>query len=173
MVEDTLEVLIRSATVDDAARIARVHVASWREAYAGLVPADYLAALDVDRRAEQWAAALADVPRGASVWVAEEAGEVLGFAYLGPSRDEDAERATMEIYSIYLEPAAWGRGVARELMRTVLASLADGTTVTLWTLEGNERASRFYRRHGFQPDGVERLEEIGGEHLTEARYRRG
>ncbi len=173
MVEDTLEVLIRSATVDDAARIARVHVDSWREAYAGVVPAEYLAALDADRRAEWWRAELAEIPRGASVWVAEEGRELLGFAYLGPSRDEDAERTTMEIYSIYLEPSAWGRGVARELMRTVLGTVPDRVPVTLWTLGGNERAGRFYRRHGFQPDGVERLEELGGEHLTELRYRRG
>ena len=173
MVEDTLEVLIRAADVSDAERIARVHVSSWREAYADLVPAEYLDGLDVAERARDWAEHLENPPRGSSTWVAAEGDAVLGFAALGPSRDEDADRSTLEIYAIYLEPSAWGRGVARDLMRTVLSSVPAGGVVTLWALDGNERARHFYRRNGFQPDGVERIEEIGGRPLTEIRYRRG
>lgn len=173
MVEDTLEVLIRAATASDAAQIARVHVDSWREAYADVIPAEYLDSIDVAERAETWRERLAGPSRGLSIWVAEEGAEVLGFACLGPSRDEDADRSTLEIYAIYLEPSAWGRGVARELMRTVLASVPAGAVVTLWVLGANERARHFYRRHGFQPDGVERVEEYGGTPLTEIRYRRG
>jgi len=40
-----------------------------------------------------------------------------------PSRDEDARRGEIEVYSIYLEPSTWGHGVARELMRTVITEL--------------------------------------------------
>ena len=43
---------------------------------------------------------------------------------------------------------------------------------SLWVLADNERARRFYKRHGFEPDGVEKIEEIGGKPLTEVRYRR-
>ena len=39
-------------------------------------------------------------------------------------------------------------------------------------LAANERARHFYRRHGFQPDGVERYEDVGGDDLLEMRYRR-
>lgn len=173
MVEDTLEVLIRVATVSDAAEIARVHVDSWREAYEGVVSADYLASIDVDARAQMWRERLASGSRNLSIWVAEEDGAILGFACLGPSRDEDADRSTLEIYAIYLEPSAWGRGVARELMRTVLGAVPVGAVVTLWVLDANERARHFYRRNGFQPDGVERLDEIDSQHLKEIRYRRG
>src|SRR5665647_3595767 len=49
MVEDVTEVLIRPATVSDARQIARVHIASWREAYADVIADVYLAHLDVDR----------------------------------------------------------------------------------------------------------------------------
>jgi ribosomal protein S18 acetylase RimI-like enzyme len=45
--------------------------------------------------------------------------------------------------------------------------------VTLWVLADNERARHFYRRHGFQADGVERIDEVGGAELLEVRYRRG
>jgi len=173
MVEDTLEVVIRAASPSDAEQIARVHVDSWREAYAGVIPAEYLDSIDVAARADMWRGRLRGEPRGLSIWVAQEGDEVLGFACLGPSRDEDADRSTLEIYSIYLEPSAWGRGVARELMRTVLATVPAGGVVTLWVLDANERARHFYRRNGFQPDGVERLDEIGGQHYKEIRYRRG
>ena len=38
--------MIRSAQPSDAAGIARVHVRSWQQAYAGLMPAEYLDALE-------------------------------------------------------------------------------------------------------------------------------
>lgn len=173
MVDDLLEVLIRPAVVEDAAPIAEVHVASWRQAYAGVVADDYLGAIDVEARAERWRQQLASPEPDAHVWVAEEEGRVVGFASLGPSMDEDAGRDTMQIYTIYLEPHAWGQGIARELMRTVLAAVPNGAPVTLWVLEANERARHFYRRNGFNPDGVERLEPIGGAQHREVRYRRG
>src|SRR5690606_3327240 len=116
------ETTIRPAVLGDAAAIAKVHIASWQEAYAGIVPAEILDNLDVQRREEQWRAHLQDAERESiRIWVAEREGEIVGFASFGPSRDEDADRHTWELYAIYLTPEAWGRGVARELMRTVLA----------------------------------------------------
>jgi RimJ/RimL family protein N-acetyltransferase len=176
MVDDVGEALIRPATVDDAEQIAAVHIASWREAYAGAVPEDYLASLDQGERAEAWRAQLGDAERSElKVWVGEDAEDehVVGFASLGPSRDEDADRSTLEIHTIYLEPSAWGQGVARRLMRTMLEHVPDGARVTLWVLASNDRAAHFYRRHGFVPDGIERLSTYGDERLTEVRYVRG
>ncbi|HEY3436958.1 MAG TPA: GNAT family N-acetyltransferase [Actinotalea sp.] len=173
MVDELPDVTIRPATPQDADQIAAVHVASWREAYSGVVAEDYLAHLDVAARAERWRTQLTEDSRRVKVWVAEDEGHIVGFASLGPSLDDDAERDTLQIYTIYLEPASWGRGVARELMRTVLAAVTPGVPVTLWVLEANERARHFYRRHGFNPDGVERLEEIGAAQYREIRYRRG
>ena len=70
---------------------------------------------------------LADAQSGEKkVWVAldDEDARITGFASVGPSRDEDADRTTLEIYTIYLEPSVWGHGVARDLMRTILAEPA-------------------------------------------------
>src|SRR5665648_632701 len=133
MVEDVAEILVRPATVSDARQIARVHIASWREAYADVIADEYLEHLDVAAREEEWRSTLADLDRSASVWVAQEDDEVLGFASLGPSRDEDADRTTVEIYTIYLEPSAWGRGVARELMRTVAGRIRTSVTSSTMT----------------------------------------
>ncbi len=171
MQDDLPEVTIRPAGVEDAAAIAAVHVASWRQAYAGEVPAERLDALDTEAWARQWRERLEHRP--GSVLVAEDQGHVVGFLGHGASRDEDAMPGTVEIDAVYLEPSAWGHGAARDLMRTALGELPDGTVVTLWALASNERARHFYRRHGFQPDGVERMDEVGGASVLEVRYRRG
>jgi len=173
MGEQLGEVTIRTADVDDAAEIARVHVASRRGAYAGIVSADYLAALDPAARVPEWAEYLRVGPEeGVRTWVAWSDSQALGFASLGPSRDEDSSRGEQEIYSIYLDPGMWGHGVARNLMRTILAEVPPAIRVSLWVLSDNERARHFYRRHGFFADGTERLQEFGGEELLEVRFRR-
>ena len=174
MAEQIEELTIRAAGPADAAAIAGVHVRSWQEAYVGIVSATYLDSLDPQVAAERWAHHLEHGPAdGVRTWLAQDGGRLLGFASVGPSRDEDAGRGDLEIYSIYLDPGTWGHGVARELMKTLIAEAGDRTPLTLWVLAANERARHFYRRHGFQPDGVERYEDVGGEELLEVRYRRG
>lgn len=174
MVEHIGEVTIRPATTDDAAAIAQVHVRSWQEGYAGIVPDDHLRALDPAQRAARWADHLAHGPEDhVRTLVAVSDGRVLGFASYGPGRDEDARRGEREIYSIYLDPGTWGHGVARDLMRAVIAEVGEQTPLSLWVLADNARARHFYRRHGFAHDGVERLESFGGVDLLEVRYRRG
>ena len=75
MVEQLDEVTIRVATEGDAAGIARVHVRSWQEAYAGIVPDAYLASLDADERTAQWGRYLREGPREEiRTWVAAVAG---------------------------------------------------------------------------------------------------
>ena len=58
-------------------------------------------------------------------------------------------------------------------MDRVLAKvkMAGYTCITLWVLEANARARRFYHRAGFAPDGARHvLDDLGG--VTEIRYRR-
>ena len=56
--------VVRDARPEDAAEIGPVHVQVWREAYAGLMPADYLAALDPQASAGRWAKTLAQPADG-------------------------------------------------------------------------------------------------------------
>jgi len=164
------DVTIRPATPQDAGAIARIHIASWREAYAGIVPDEYLASLDEDAREERWTAILSDEP--SRTWIARVAQRTVGFASIGPSRDEDAEPGDLELYSIYLDPESWGRGVARDLMRTILSEVPETTPMSLWVIADNGRAQHFYKRHGFAADSIERLEQYGDKSVTEVRYRR-
>ncbi|RYV50254.1 GNAT family N-acetyltransferase [Pengzhenrongella frigida] len=173
MSETLGEVTIRPAEVADAPEISRVHTASWQEAYAGIVPAEYLDSLDPKNREPMWTEHLRNGPRdGVLTWIALSGDHALGFASLGPCRDEDAARNEQEIYSMYLDPGMWGKGVARDLLRTVLGEVKPPVPVSLWVLADSERGRHFYRRHGFFPDGTERLRDVGGQDLLELRYRR-
>lgn len=168
--------LIRRAEPADARAIAAVHVRSWQAAYAGLMPQDHLDALTPAMRVPLWDRVL----RGASsprteVLVAEVEGVVAGFAGFGPGRDEDVDpESVAEVSTLYSVPEVWGTGVGRGLVTAVLDALAPAgyAQVTLWVLDTNVRARRFYERAGWRPDGAVQRDESDGFPLTEVRYRR-
>lgn len=54
------EIRIRSATLDDAAGIAEVHVASWRWAYTGLLPQAAIDQRTFERRLAHWSRVLTE-----------------------------------------------------------------------------------------------------------------
>ncbi|MEN0084297.1 MAG: GNAT family N-acetyltransferase [Leifsonia sp.] len=156
---------VRRATVADAAAIARVHVASWREAYADVMPADFLASLDEDQRAESWRRILQDGRTDA--FVAERDGEIVGWATASEGRDDDAPRPR-ELEGIYLLAAAHGSGAAQLLLD---AAVGDAPAY-LWMLDGNARAESFYRRNRFARDGATSTYLIAGTPLPTVRLTR-
>ena len=161
----------RIATPDDARAIAEIHVASWQEGYRGQLPDSYLKSLSVDARETRRAQALRD---GASVLLAERAGKPIGFVSYGPSRDDDAPETGAEIYSLYVHPDAWSTGIGQQLHDGALTALGTSgwTAVTLWVLTSNDRARRFYSRHGWKPDEATKVVELDGVTLSETRYKR-
>ena len=82
--------------------------------------------------------------------MAELDGRVIGFASIGPSRDDDDGTGHRELWGLYLHPDHGGAGHGRTLhARAVRAlSTAGAPTATLWVLSGNQRARRFYEQHG-------------------------
>jgi GNAT superfamily N-acetyltransferase len=170
-----VDMRVRRAEVEDAAAIARVHVGSWQVAYRGLIPQDYLDRLDPRQRREGWARGLAasQWPRSGTL-VAEGDDGIVGFIHIGPSRDDDADPTVGEVAAIYALPAVWGAGVGRGLMDAALAGLGQAgyAQATLWVLETNARARRFYAAAGWRPDGAVKVDATRGFPLSEVRYRR-
>jgi len=161
----------RDAAVEDALAMARVWVAAWQAAYAGLMPAEYLAGLDAD-------AALPAFERGfgASVLVLEQDGDIVGFSGYGASRDPEAGPQTGEVMAINFHPSCWRRGLGRELLRETEKRLAERgfSEATLWVLHGNARARQFYEALGWRIDGAEKHDDrLTGFALHEVRYRVG
>ncbi|EHK88143.1 N-acetyltransferase family protein [Saccharomonospora azurea] len=166
-------VAVRFASLADAEAIGRIHVESWRAAYARLLPADFLAGLSIAQRQAAWRRQLTAGESAAPVVVVTEGGTVTGFACVSASRDEDASAGTGELQSLYLDPAMWGRGLGRRLHASALAVLREGGCLraTLWVLEGNARARRFYERAGWAEEGAAKVDRIAdGPLLREVRY---
>ena len=136
---------IRVATLQDAGAIARVHVESWRTTYAGIVPAEYLASLDVGQREVSWREWL---PLDIDVFVAEVDGEVVGFVGGGAIR-EPVEGVDAELFAIYLLRDAQRRGIGMALLKRLAGSLkARGyRSMMAWVLEDNS-SGEFYSRSG-------------------------
>ena len=161
---------VRVATPADAGSIARVHIDSWRTTYAGVVPAEYLANLSYERRESRWYETLTANQPAECIFVAEEGGNVVGFASGGPERDGDVTYRG-ELYTVYLLEEHQNRGLGRRLVSAVAQRLlADGfSSMLVWVLEDNHGARRFYESLGGVLVGRKTVA-IGGSDLVEVSY---
>jgi ribosomal protein S18 acetylase RimI-like enzyme len=171
-----IEWRVRRAVVGDAAGMARVSVAAWREAYAGIMGVERLAKLSVEERAERWRTRLADVANPGSHLVAEQLGAIAGFVSVGPARDVDVAAGAPgvgEVWALYVDPLLWRRGAGAALFERGLAELRKRgfEAFVLWVLRDNRRARAFYERQGMVADGAEKSPEDEGEALPHVRYR--
>ena len=169
-----LPVELRRATVADLPAIAEIRVRSWQRAYAGLIPARYLAALSPSAELVRRYRLFYDPDRTMDEHVAVVDSAVVGWAATGPYRGSDPPGGHPgEVAAIYLHPDHWSRGIGQALMGHALATLAatGRTPVFLWVLAENTRARHFYERIGFRPDGATQTYPVAGVDLPELRYR--
>ena len=164
---------IREAAPGDAAALADIHVRSWQAAYRGQLSDQYLDGLTAADRLEQHRRTLEEPRPDFRTWVAEDEGAIVGFAVTGISEDADADDKTAEVYAIYLEPGRVGTGVGRGLFTHAVDDLRERgfTSATLWVLESNEPARRFYEIAGWKPDGASTSERVDCEMRPTVRYR--
>ena len=89
--------------------------------------------------------------------VAEDAGEVLGYAYACPHRERAAYRWTTEV-TVYVDPRHQRRGAGRALYQALLETLADhGYRVALAVIAlPNDASVGLHEACGFKPMGVYR-----------------
>ena len=141
--------IIREATIEDVPGIARVHVDSWRTTYKGIVPQRIIDSFTYERREELWRRTLS--PGSAPcVYVAEDGGEVVGFASGGPARQEEAPNHAGQLYAIYLLQEHQRRGIGRQLFDAVVRELARRGlySMAIWVIADNAPACGFYEALG-------------------------
>jgi len=165
------DVPIRVATLDDAYAIAVVHVKTWQSAYRGMIPDEYLASRSVEQRLTMWQRGLVEQVPPQRTFVAEVEGGVTGFCTVGACRDQDAGKATGEVYAIYLDAQFMDRGIGSKLIEVGQVYLIEQgfARATLWVLEANQRARRFYEWKGWTADGVTREVDFANVTIPEMR----
>lgn len=148
--------VLRVPTLADAAALASVHTAIWRETYTGMMPERLLDDESRQRREQMWARILFADPVPQRTVVAEVGGELVGFASAGESFAHDAEKALvpvreLQLYAINVLAAHHGTGIGQQLLDAAIGA----EPAQLWVARDNPRAMAFYRRNAFAPDGVE------------------
>ena len=156
----------KTARRDDLFAVSRVYEESWRRAYRGLLPQEYLDSLP----AGNWVPYLKQAGRESLILL--DGDSVIGAAGCCASRVPELA-GWGEIASIYLLPEYWGKGWGKLLFSAAVEQLeAMGCRkLFLWVLEGNQRARAFYERMGFRPSGIDRDDELGGRPVREIQYR--
>jgi len=150
---------VRPARVTDLDDLTRTHLAAFRAGNGPALAPAVLRNLTFERMRERWQQHLDDPPAGTLLLIAEHEGTVVGSAGAGPCRDDDLDAATTgELYSLYVDPRAWGAGHGAALHDAALVHLSESglASAVLWVLEGNARARSFYAAHGWTAEGGHR-----------------
>ena len=172
-----MEPVARIATAGsvDAVELAAVAARTFPLACPPSVALDDIASfIDANLSAASFADYLADPQR--LIITTNDDDRITGYAMLinGVSDDPDVQRAVhirpaVELSKMYVLPAHHGSGVAAALMDAALDAAAGRAAGCVWlgVNQENQRAQRFYKKHGFTVSG-NRSFQLGGH--TESDY---
>ena len=162
---------IRPARAADATAIGRIHVETWRDTYAGMLPDRVLVEMSDAVEGGQWARILGGGRD--RVLVAEAGGAggagIVGFGSCGKAR-AGALGFEGEVYTLYVLPDYQGKGIGRLLLEALFQRMkADGyRSALVWVLQENP-ACFFYEAMGGRP-AASRTERLWGADVAERAY---
>jgi L-amino acid N-acyltransferase YncA len=149
-----MEIVVRAAIVSDMAAIAGIyahHVSHGTGTFETEPP-------DEEEMIRRWSEV---TTRGLPWLVAEDLGEVVGYAYAGPYRSRPAYRHTVED-SVYVRVDRVGKGVGTLLMKELIAATqACGMRQMIAVIgdSGNHASLRLHQQFGFSDSGL--LKDVG------------
>lgn len=149
-------------SIDD---VSRVYAESWKYAYRGIIPQDYLDGISETRWSEYLRR---EIP---NLWIVSDDKRIIGASTYSPARDSKYA-GWGEIVSIYLLPEYFHRRIGTRLLNASVNELISkgyGSSY-LWVLEDNLAARKFYEKNGFSYSGEMAETDIGGKKLNELRY---
>lgn len=165
---NTVEIAVRTATLEDAAGLAEAYAESWRGAYRGVIAPLVLERMIARRGLPYWRALAKRAGSAVRVLIFEEV--VAGYSTIGASRSGPAP-LTGEIYELYLRPPYQGVGLGRRLFQESRRVLSEAgyRGLVVWALADNEPACSFYRGMGGKVVS-ERRERLGSQSLKKLAY---
>lgn len=164
-----MKTVIREASEQDAPAISRIYAASWKAAYRGMVPQQFLDELSDDFWTNKFSTWLGSSTLRAGILQVDEV--PAGCVAFGESRDEKLPEWG-EIVSIYLHPDFFRKGLGTKLLGYAANELkaAGYPACFLWVLRENRNAQNFYEKNGFVGNGDICHSEIMGTLMTDIRY---
>jgi len=143
-------ILIRPAEPRDCAALARVQVTSYRSAYRGVLPDDFMDRLDVEEQTQDWLNRLRERPAEVAQ-VAERipGAGVIGYVLTRALPNEQGRAFDGEITALHVVPDQRRRGVGSRLLLAGAEQLARQgcRSVTLQAVEEHD-ARALYERLG-------------------------
>ena len=143
-----MSIALRRPVLDKAEAVARLHIACWQEAYAGIVPAEVLATSDLAERTAKWRQSIAD-PDSFVLAAFDDARPVA--LVLARARNEpDAADGEGEIGALYVRASHYRLKLGTQLMAAAARwwLARGGRSLRLGVLTENARAVAFYERIG-------------------------
>lgn len=131
---------IRRATQSDLPEIAAIHVESWKDVYADVLPAEFMAGQIDQVLAQHWH----DTEfHNEDIVLVAEADSLVGFVAVWC-------RPVPFIDNLHVRPSHRSRKVGSALMKVMAKELIKNNyqTAYLWVFESNEKAIRFYETLG-------------------------
>jgi GNAT superfamily N-acetyltransferase len=166
-------IAIRRARLADASGIAAVHVATWRSAYADILPEEVLTGLSITRLSHYYEHS---IRLGLAMHVAASYGRrdeppVLGFCSASRNRGGvESGLGDGEIETLYVLDDYQNRGFGGQLLRSAARHLwqIGCRSVYVWVLRENP-SRYFYERMGGKCV-AQGTTMVGGEHFAQSAY---
>jgi ribosomal protein S18 acetylase RimI-like enzyme len=145
---EDLALTIRVARPKDAAEVARIYIESWHDTYPAVLSSALLCAMTPKGQTARWHAAIRAQKRETVLVAEDPKAGLVGMASMGASRDR-ALGDDGEVYTLYVDPAYFGRGAGRALLKGAFAILrARGCSSCVIWAHAKNNARFFYETMG-------------------------
>lgn len=141
---------IDKVKIGDENILAHIQTASWKEAFAKIISEeDMKKYADINRAREMYSILLSKNIGNGFILSIDDTPHCI--AYFDKSRDDEFKDYA-EIICIHSLASNWGKGYGSIMMERILKDIrqAGFNKVMLWVFEENNRARKFYEKHGFR-----------------------
>ena len=144
-----MDIIIRTATINDAEKVAKIKIEGWQTAYRGIIDDSFLDNMNINEEIDK---RKNNIENGVDIIVAELNNEIVGFClYRNYIKNSDSyPNANCEISSLYVKSSLKRKGIGTKLMQHVIQKLKNKgkTQMILGCLKENYPSRTFYERMG-------------------------